>query len=564
MASEHAHLEDFKQPLEMFYHWEQNAPENIWLRQSAGGEWTDYSWREAGQQSRKVATALQALGLDKDAKVGIYAGNSPQWIMADLANMIAGMVTVPIYTTMPPDKVRYVAEHSDMQALFFDASSSAEQLRPLVPEGVSLIAMPGADSSGADASWDTILQEQKPLAGQPLRDPDDLYTIVYTSGTTGMPKGVMHSFTSLPHSAYAIPRVVGTDTNTRLFSYLPLAHVAERVLVELHSFYSGASIGFNESQATFVEDLKAIRPTFFFAVPRIWVNLKAGVMKQLGPEAWQNILDNPAGAGEMGKLILGAMGLDKVNFAFSGAAAICTKDIEAWQALGMPLYEGFGQSENMSGTCNIGDACRIGTVGKIIDQEYSDVRISDEGEILFRAPGVMQGYYKEPEKTAETLVDGWVKTGDKGLIDADGFLRITGRIKEIFKTAKGKYVAPAPAENRFIAACPYVEQLCLVGSGLPQTVLLVTLTEASQANSREEVNACLEKARLEVNQAAEAHERMSHVVVCSEAWTIENGQLTHTLKVLRDDVERAHAAAIERTAQAEDGETIIWEGTAAA
>ncbi len=564
MASENPLLKDFKQPLEMFYHWEQSAPENIWLRQSAAGEWTVYSWAEAGQQSRKVAAALQALGLQKDTKVGIYAGNSPHWIMADLANMMAGMVTVPIYTTMPPDKVSFVAEHSDMQALFFDANSSADELRSLVPEGVLLIAMPGADSTGADASWDAILQQQEPLAGQPLRDPDELYTIVYTSGTTGMPKGVMHSFASLPHSAFAIPRVIGTDTATRLFSYLPLAHVAERVLVELHSFYSGASIGFNESQATFVEDLKAIKPTFFFAVPRIWVNLKASIVRQLGAEAWQNILDNPQGAGETGKLILGAMGLDKVSFAFSGAAAISTKDVEAWQALGMPLYEGFGQSEIMSGTCNLEWACRIGTVGKIIDSEYSELRISDEGEMLFRSPGAMLGYYKAPDKTAETIVDGWVKTGDKGVIDADGFLRITGRIKEIFKTAKGKYVAPAPAENRFIAACPHIEQLCLIGSGLPQTVLLVTLSEASKAKSREEINASLEQARQEVNQTVEAHERMSHVVVCSEAWTIENGQLTHTMKVLRDDVERHHAAAIERTTQAKDGETIIWESTATA
>lgn len=564
MASEHAHLQEFKTPLEMFYHWEQDAPDSIWLRQSSGGKWSDYSWREAGQQSRKVAAGLQALGLQKDTKVGIYAANSPQWIMADLANMMAGMVTVPIYTTMPPDKVSFVVEHSDMQALFFDASGSAEELRALVPEGMPLIAMPGADSTGADASWDAILQEYAPLTGQPLRDSDDLYTIVYTSGTTGMPKGVMHSFGSLPHSAYAIPRVVGTDTSTRLFSYLPLAHVAERVLIELHSLYSGASIGFNESQATFVDDLKEIKPTFFFAVPRIWVNLKAGIMRQVGPEAWQNILDNPEDAGEMGKLVLGAMGLDEVSFAFSGAAAISTKDVEAWQALGMPLYEGFGQSEIMSCTCNLAGACRIGTVGKIIDKEYSEVRISAEGEILFRAPGAMLGYYKAPEKTAETIIDGWVKTGDKGVIDADGFLRITGRIKEIFKTSKGKYVAPAPAENRFVAACPHVEQLCLVGSGLPQTVLLVTLSEASKSSSREQITASLEQAREEVNKTAEAHERMSHVVVCSEPWTIENGLLTHTLKVLRDDVERSHAIAIERTTQAKDGETIIWESAATA
>ncbi|MGI9287771.1 MAG: AMP-binding protein, partial [Pseudomonadales bacterium] len=171
--------------------------------------------------------------------------------------------------------------------------------------------------------------------------------------------------------------------------------------------------------------------------------------------------------------------------------------------------------------------------------------------------------YKAPDKTAETIVDGWVRTGDKGTIDEDGFLRITGRVKEIFKTAKGKYVAPAPVENRFVASFPHIDQLCLVGSGLPQTVLLVNLTEGGQKISREEISAALEKTRQEVNQAVEAHERMSHVVVCNEPWTIENGLLTHTLKILRDDVERNHAATIEQTTHAKDGETIIWESEVA-
>ncbi|MGI9287525.1 MAG: AMP-binding protein, partial [Pseudomonadales bacterium] len=247
MAIENAHLEDFKTPLEMFYHWEAEVPNNIWLRQSAGGAWQDYSWGEAGGQSRKLATALQAMGLQKDDKVGIYAANSPQWIMADLAIMMAGMVTVPIYTTMPADKVSYVADHSDMKALFVDNSIDIEKLRKLVPVGMPLIAMPGADSKRADASWDAILTAHVPVEGEPLRDPHDLFTIVYTSGTTGMPKGVMHSFATLPHSAFAIPHIAGSDSSARLFSYLPLAHVAERVLIELHSLYSGASIGFNES-----------------------------------------------------------------------------------------------------------------------------------------------------------------------------------------------------------------------------------------------------------------------------------------------------------------------------
>ncbi len=169
MAIENAHLEDFKTPLEMFYRWEAEVPDNIWLRQSAGGAWHDTSWGEAGGQSRKLATALQAMDLQKGDKVGIYAANSPQWIMADLAIMMAGMVTVPIYTTMPPDKVSYVAEHSDMKAVFVDSSIDIDKLRTLVPAGMALIAMPGADSERANASWDDIMQTHAAVERKPLR-----------------------------------------------------------------------------------------------------------------------------------------------------------------------------------------------------------------------------------------------------------------------------------------------------------------------------------------------------------------------------------------------------------
>lgn len=549
---------DFKTPLEMFYHWEQTIPNQAWLRKFSQGQWRDISWAEAGSQCRKVAAALVALGLHDGDKVGIYGANSPHWIMADIACMMAGVVTVPVYTTMPLDKVSYVADHSDMRALFVDGGIDLTDLRDVLPPNTPLIALPGGDIEKMDFNWQQIQDSVAPIEAQVERDPNDLWTIIYTSGTTGMPKGVMHSFSTLPHSASGIPEFTGADTGSRLFSYLPLAHAAERVLVELHSIYSGALIGFNTSKDSFAADLREIRPTFFLAVPRIWTNLKAGIIAQLGDEAWRALLDNPESGKEIGKAVLAAMGLDAVEFAFSGAAPISTTDIQAWRALGMPLYEGFGQSEIMSGTINIPNADRVGSVGKIMEDVGSDLMISDIGEILLRAPGAMLGYYKDPEKTAETLVDGWIRTGDKGRIDEDGFLHITGRVKEIFKTAKGKYVAPAPIENVF-AASSHVDQLCLVGSGLPQTLMLVILAPSSTNLKRDDISRDLEKQRQVVNEKLEAHERISHVVVCAEAWTIENRLLTHTLKILRDDVEKNHAAAINRCMEGAAGDTVNWE-----
>ena len=549
--------QDFKTPLEMFYHWEAEIPEKTWLRQPLVQGWRDYSWREVGEHCRRVAAQLRNMGLSAGDKVGIYGANSAHWIMADLAIMMAGMTSVPIYPSMPADKMRYVVDHSDMTALFVDSSVlPVEQLRHILPQGMPILALDDECALGADAAWSDIVQTTAPLAGNPLRDRNELWTIAYTSGTTGMPKGVMHSFASLPHSASEIHKISGSDENARFFSYLPLAHIAERTVVELHSLYTGASIGFNLSRESFADDLREIRPTFFFAVPRIWVNLKAPIVQQIGKTAWEQLIANPESASEAGRKILASMGLDAVTFAFSGAAPIATSDIEAWQALGMPLYEGFGQSEFMSGTVNLPDHCRIGTVGRVLS-ELTQLKLSEQGEILFKAPGNMLGYYKEPEKTAQTIVNGWVHTGDKGAIDDDGYLRITGRVKEIFKTAKGKYVAPAPIENRF-SANAHIDQLCLVGRGLPQTLLLVVLASSAAAVERAELTATLEAQLEEVNAALEAHERISHVLVCSEPWTIENGLLTHTLKILRDDVEAYLSPCIQQCMEGGLQGPVVW------
>lgn len=547
---------DFKTPLDMFYQWEATIPDQVWLRQAHRGSWSDLTWAEAGEQCRRLAAALQEQGLKPGDKVGILAANSPHWVMADIACMMTGTVVVPVYTTMAIDKVRYVAEHSDMRVLLVDGSVDPGVLRAELPATLSLFGLPGTDSPAIDVSWEDMLASGSIMKGSPRRDPDEMWTIIYTSGTTGMPKGVMHSYATLPHSGAAIPQFTRSDTRSRLFSYLPLAHAAERVLVELHSLYSGASIGFNEGRESFAADLREIRPTFFLAVPRIWTNLKAGIIAQLGDDAWQQLLDNPETGAEIGNAVLTAMGLDAVTYAFSGAAPISPADIQAWRALGMPLYEGFGQSEIMSGTVNVAGDDRVGSVGKTLGGAGGEVKISEIGEILLRAPGAMLGYYKDPEKTAETLVDGWVRTGDKGLIDEDGFVHITGRVKEIFKTAKGKYVAPAPIENRF-AAGPHVDQLCLVGSGLPQTIMLVNLHPGSLAMDREQVSGVLERQRCVVNECLEAHERISHVVVCAQPWTMENQLLTHTLKILRDEVERHHQVTIERCLAG--SETVVWE-----
>jgi len=542
--------EDFKLPLDMFYQWEQQQPNKTWLRQHDGQQWRDYSWSEVGSIARKLAAGLLAQGLEAGDKVGLYAENSAHWVIADVAIMMAGMVSVPIYTSMPEAKIRYVVDHSEMKLLLVgdECALSVDEVEAAFAQQVKVLGM-----GYRSPHWQSLCEQAPALTGNPHRDADDLWSIAYTSGTTGLPKGVMHSFCTLPSSVYDIRLLCETSSESRYFSYLPLAHIAERSVVELHSLYSGGMVGFNRSKETFVEDLLEIRPTFFFSVPRIWANLKAGIVASMGEENWMRCIEEPEFGKATGEKVLASMGLGDVTLALTGSAPIPPSDIQAWRCLGMPLCEGFGQSESMSVAFNRKDNFKVGSIGLPIT-ERAEMKISPEGELLLRSPGNMVGYFKEPEKTVETIVDGWLHTGDKARIDEDGFVFITGRVKDIFKTAKGKYVAPAPIENAF-ALFTGVEQCCLVGRGFAQTIMLAVMSDGIVRS--EELHLALQAHLQEMNMTLEAHERMSHLVLCEAPWSIENGLLTHTLKVLRDDVESHHADSLQKAMAGDD--SVYWE-----
>lgn len=543
----------FRSPLDMFYHWESTRPESIWLRQPREGLWVDYTWQQVGCQARRLAEALRGMGLNHGDRVGICAQNSAEWIVTDLAIMMAGGVSVPIYTTMPKDKISYVIDHSEMKFLFVDGSGELESPEFEVHFGdvLDVIAL---NTVNMNHQYDELIASTPPMNGNPTRELNELWSIIYTSGTTGMPKGVKHSFYTAPFSASEIPDLSKTNENSRFFSYLPLAHMAERSVVELHSLYCGAVIGFNRDKDTFINDLLEIQPTFFLAVPRIWTKLKAGIIADVGDQVWKQCLRCPETAKKTGGKALTALGLSDVTFAFTGTAPIPEEDIMAWKSLGMPICEGFSQSETMSGTANRPDDYKIGSVGKPMSKS-AEVMISAAGEILLRSPGNMLGYLNEPQKTTETIQNGWIHTGDKGFIDSDGFLFVTGRVKDIFKTAKGKYVAPVPIESKF-SSLAGIEQCCLVGRGLPQTVMLAVFP--STMKYTDELDYYFKNHLDTVNNGLEAHERISRFIVCSETWSIENGLLTHTLKLLRDSIEQ-HYGPLIKTALNDHQSVIFWE-----
>jgi long-chain acyl-CoA synthetase len=290
---------------------------------------------------------------------------------------------------------------------------------------------------------------------------------------------------------------------------------------------------------TFSRDLCHVRPTIFFAVPRLWTRFQMGVLEKLPQAKLSRLLRIPLVGALVARKIRRGLGLDQARVMISGAASISRGLLDWYQAIGLTLCEGYGMSENVAYGCfNRPGQVRFGTVGR--PMKGLEVRIADSGEILFRSPTLMLGYYLDPEKTAEALVDGWLHTGDKGELDSDGYLRITGRVKDIFKTSKGKYIAPAPIEGE-IAKNHWVEQVCLMGSNLDQPLALIELSPAARELAREQVTADLQQTLQQLNATLQNHERISHFVLVREPWTVDNGCMTPTMKIRRNVLEARFA-----------------------
>jgi long-chain acyl-CoA synthetase len=528
----------------MFYHWEQAKPDATYLRQPEDQQWTDYSWSEVGDQARRIAAALQAFGLTGGDRVSILSKNCAHWVIADLAIMMAGASSAPIFTTMTPADARYCLDRSEAKVLFVGQTDNWEALRAQLPEGLIVVSLPLASVQGESYRWDDLLRDHAPLPGNPDRSPGDEITTIFTSGSTGKPKGVVYDFQGAGHIVRNLGQTFRMSENDRLISYLPLAHGFERAAVDFMSLFAGCSIGFNENQATFAADMLEVRPTFFQCVPRLWSKFQESILASVGgQEAMEKILADPEKAPGIKSQIQAKLGLDDARILTTGSAPTPMPLHEWYENLDMPLCEIYGQSEVLSGTANLPWDRKPGKLGK--PTANTEIRIADNGEILIKADAVMRGYLHDPEKTAETLVDGWIHTGDRGTLDEDGFLSITGRVKEIFKTAKGKYVAPLPIEGEF-SSNALLEQVCVMGAGLPQTALVVQLSAEGKGGDPVAVDAELREAVVRINGSLDGHARLSAIVVSSEDWNAENGLATHTLKIKRAALESRYATMAEQ------------------
>ena len=538
-----------KLPLDMVYHWEHAKADSLYMTQPIGdGKVVEYTWKRAVDEARRMASYLKSLNLPEKSRVGIISKNCAQWIMSDWAIWMAGHISVPLYPTLNADTVNYILNHSECEVLFVGKLDDWDQMKSGVPESVRCISYPLSPPNDFE-TWDDLVGKYPPLEENTQRDADELATIVYTSGSTGRPKGVMLSFRNMAFAAAGGTQVLGVGAEERMLSYLPLAHVFERTFVELGSLYSGFQLFFAESLDTFVQDLQRAQPTLFLSVPRLWVKFQHGVLQKLPKEKLEKLLKVPLLNKVIKKKVLKGLGLNKVKLAGSGSAPLSNDVLDWYRNLGLELLEGYGMSENFAYShMNKPGRSRTGYVGEALPGV--EMKISDEGEVLVKSPATMMGYYKDEEKTRETFSeDGFLKTGDKGEIDEMGRLKLTGRIKEIFKTSKGKYIAPAPIENRLMSH-EAIEMVCVSGANQTQPHALVMLGEEIRPKMadeafRKDIEASFKQLITDVNKTVDPHEQLAFITVVSDEWSIENSFLTPTLKLKRNVVEDAYQENVD-------------------
>jgi long-chain acyl-CoA synthetase len=530
-------------------------PQQVFLTQPIGGARViDYTWDDVVGQASRVARYLQAQGFAPGERIAILSKNCAHFFMAELAIWMAGYTTVAIFPTETAQTVRFVLEHSEAKLLFVGKLDNWPQQSAAVAPGFPCIGLPLAPPTGFK-NWNAVVAHTEPLAGRPQRSPEDMAMVIYTSGSTGVPKGVMLTFGAVTRATQGIVAqtraLVGATTQPRVISYLPLAHSFERAWIECASFMDGRGhVFFAESPETFARDLRRARPTTFISVPRLWLKFQQGVFAKVPPQRLDRLLGIPILGRIVGRKILKELGLDQVRRAGSGSAPIPADLIRWYRRLGLNLIEGYGMTEDFAYSHSSGENDNApGYVG--VPLPGVQVRLADDGEILIKSPGQFSGYLKRPELNAESFTaDGFFRTGDRGERNADGLLKVTGRVKELFKTTKGEYVAPAPIENQ-LNAHPMVELSLVSGIGQPSAYAMVVLAEdlrprIADPKVKAQVQQELDGLLQQVNAGLAPNQRLRMIVVAPEPWSIENGFLTPTMKIRRDRIERAIAPLVER------------------
>ncbi len=543
-------------PYEMLRQWAQKAPNRVYLRQPVNRVYREKTWAQVHDEVLRLASAFRALGLQKGDVVAILGKNTSEWFIADFACAAAGLIPAPIYFTAGADTIRYVLEHSEAKAIILGKLDDLKPASEGIPEGIITIAQP-YKTLPCDHQMTDLIAKHGPLKDVNVPTMEDTFSLLYTSGTTGEPKGIVVTFRNIGYSSTTAVEALQYTEHDRLISYLPLAHITERAMVQHVGLYHGCSGACVESLETFAEDVRNAAPTIFISVPRLWMKFQSGILAKMPQAKLDRLLRIPILRSVVKNKIKTLLGFKNVRIAGSGAAPISPAVLAWFARLGINITEGFGMSET-SGLVTVNYPFQLSKIGRVGGPaKGAKIKISEEGELLVSGDCIVKGYYKAAETTAVTFRDGWLHTGDMGEIDSDGCLKITGRVKELFKTAKGKYVAPVPIES-LIAENPYVEQICVMGSGLPQPVAVVVMGPgAGDVALMSEESTGLGETLKKVNARLESHEKLSHFVVARDPWTIENGLLTPTMKTKRNLVEKKYNDVVARPNS--NGNAVVFE-----
>jgi long-chain acyl-CoA synthetase len=507
---------------------------------------------------RKIAGYLKDQNLPPKSNIGLVSKNCAEWIITDLAILHAGHVSVPFYPTLIDDQIRQVVSHSECKYLFVGKLDNWAGMKAGIPADVQCISFPTYNADPDHLQWNDLLEKHQPITENYQPQLDGLMTIIYTSGTTGNPKGVMLNFKAFAEGVNASKEIAKLEVGSNIFfSYLPLCHIAERCIVESAGIATGGVTYFADTLDTFAKNLQDASPTHFLAVPRIWTKFQQTILSKMPQKRLDLLLKIPIINGIIKKKMKGALGLTDAICVLTGAAPMPASLIQWFRRIDIYIQEAYGMTENLGAVCMMPkERIKDGCVGQLYPG--MEVKIHPQtGEILTRSAWNMDGYFKEPVVTAGTIdSENWIHTGDVGELDSENYLKITGRVKEMYKTAKGEYVAPAQIEMGF-AENSMIEQVCVVGQSLPQPVALVILSAFCSDTPQEEVNRSLAETLNKLNPSLKSYERVNKVIVLKEPWSVENNMMTPTLKLKRNIIE-GKFEELTRTWY-EIKEKVIWE-----
>ncbi len=528
-------------PNEMILKWAAERPNEVYLKQIINRQFVEFTYAEVADQALKLVSALRGLGIQPGDKVALVSKNCAEWFICDLAMMLGDYVSVPIFPTAGADTIEYCVTHSESKALIggkLDDPAATQQVIDAMPELIS-IALPYDSAPQCQYQFNALITDAVPSEERPQHYDDKLMSLVYTSGTSGLPKGAMLTYGAFSWSVQQLINHIGIQANDRLFSYLPLAHITERVYIFGSSIMGGVPTAFPESLDTFIEDVKMHRPTLFISVPRLWTLFQQRIQDKLPQKKLNFLLKIPFVNSLIKKKLAEGLGLDQARVLGCGSAPVSPALLDWYHSVGLNITEAWGMTESFAySTINYPfRADKIGTVGNA--GPGIELKIADDSEIMVRGKGLFSGYYKNDIATQESFdSDGWLHTGDIGAIDKDGYLTIQGRKKDTFKTAKGKFVSPVPIEKKLFEYSR-VEMMCLIGLGLPGPILLVVPHDFPHFD-KERYARTTRKVIARMNQELASHEQIKGVLMIKEPWSIENGVLTPTLKIKRHVLEQKY------------------------